>query len=235
MRPHTSRPPSPWQPQPGPPRWWSLNQGQPSNAIPITIGVPQPQLGGVGVSILSSTAPPQFQPYYPIVHNNSQANVTPTAPAALNEVLQVLVGGLGPDLAPTATPAIAIGGQNAAILQIDVDASNGRETLYFQVPQNAPLGIDQVVASVSGVWSNSVGIPVGSGPEVGSVLNGASFSSLNVVAPVAQVLFSGVGPGYNGLYQVDVQIPSNVSPGSDVPLVITVGQASDSSTTVAIQ
>lgn len=78
-----------------------------------------------------------------------------------------------------------------------MDASNGRETLYFQVPQNAPLGIDQVVASVSGVWSNSVGIPVGSGPEVGSVLNGASFDSLNVVAPGSIISVFGAGFGTN--------------------------------------
>jgi uncharacterized protein (TIGR03437 family) len=50
----------------------------------------------------------------------------------------------------------------------------------------------------------------------------------------APVLFSGVGPGYNGLYQVDVQIPANITPGSDVPLVITIAGASDSAT-VAIQ
>src|SRR5580704_10277875 len=78
-------------------------QGQASNAIPITIGVPQPQLGAVGVIISSGTAPPQFQAYYPIMHNNNQQNVTPNAPAALGEVLQVSVSGLGPDVAPTAT------------------------------------------------------------------------------------------------------------------------------------
>jgi uncharacterized protein (TIGR03437 family) len=50
----------------------------------------------------------------------------------------------------------------------------------------------------------------------------------------APLLFSGVAPGYNGLYQVDVQIPADITPGNDVPLVIVMGQASDSAT-VAIQ
>jgi uncharacterized protein (TIGR03437 family) len=170
-------------------------QGQASNALPITIGVPTPLLGGVGVSIISSTAPPQFLPYYPIAHNNTGDNVTPTSPAALGEVLQVSVSGLGPDVAPAAAPTVSVGGQNASILQIAIGASGGRETLYFEVPQNAPVGIDQVVVTVAGVASNSVGIPVGSGPEVGFVLNGASFGSQDVVAPGSIVSVFGAGFG----------------------------------------
>lgn len=46
----------------------------------------------------------------------------------------------------------------------------------------------------------------------------------------AAVLFSGVAPGYNGLYQVDVQIPSNVATGDDVPITISSGPYSDSAT-----
>jgi uncharacterized protein (TIGR03437 family) len=109
--------------------------------------------------------------------------------------LQVSVSGLGPDVAPTATPTITVGGQNANILQITVAAAGGNETLYFVVPQNAPVGIDQVVATVAGVASNSVGIPVGSGGEVGSVLNGASFGSPGIVAPGSIVSVFGAGFG----------------------------------------
>ena len=170
-------------------------QGQASNAIPITIAVPQPQLGSFGVTISSSTAPPQFNPYYPIVHNQSQKQVTPTTPAALGEVLQVTLEGLGPDTVPAATPTITIGGQPAQIAQIDVSTGQGRETLYFGVPQNAPIGIDPVVATVAGVASNAAGIPVGSGPLVGYVLNGANFKSQNVIAPGSIVSVFGAGFG----------------------------------------
>jgi uncharacterized protein (TIGR03437 family) len=170
-------------------------QGQVSNPLPITISVPAPQLGGVGVTLSNSHAPPAFNAYYPIMHNSSGQNVTPTSPAAMGEVLQVSVSGLGPDVAPTATPTITVGSQNANIVQIQVAASGGRETLYFAVPQSAPIGIDQVVATVAGVASNSVGIPVGSGPLVGSVLNGASFNSPGVIAPGSIVSVFGAGFG----------------------------------------
>lgn len=46
----------------------------------------------------------------------------------------------------------------------------------------------------------------------------------------ATVLFSGLVPGLAGLYQVNVQIPSGVAPGDDVPLMISMGAASDAAT-----
>ena len=50
----------------------------------------------------------------------------------------------------------------------------------------------------------------------------------------AKVLFSGIAPGYAGLYQVDVQVPAGVTAGNDVPLEITIGGKSDSAT-IAVQ
>jgi uncharacterized protein (TIGR03437 family) len=38
----------------------------------------------------------------------------------------------------------------------------------------------------------------------------------------AEVLFSGLAPGFVGLYQLNVQLPAGITPGS-VPLVVTVG------------
>lgn len=170
-------------------------QGQASNAIPITIGVPQPQLGGVGVLISSQTAPPNFQPYYPIMHNQTRTDVTPTSPAALGEVLQVNVTGLGPEVSPTATPTLTIGGQAEQILQITVSSGQGQEEVYFGISQDTPVGVQPVIVTVAGVASNTVNIPVGSGPLVGFVLNGASFASQNVIAPGSIVSVFGAGFG----------------------------------------
>jgi len=51
----------------------------------------------------------------------------------------------------------------------------------------------------------------------------------------APVLFSGIVPGYQGLYQVNVQIPAGVAPGSDVQLqIFTPGSVPDSAT-IAVQ
>jgi len=98
------------------------------------------------------------------------------------------------------------------------------------------------------IYSTGLGIATPNGDPNGAVLPTASLAPasgsplyVTVVTPTvtiggeqAPLLFSGVAPGYNGLYQVDVQIPADLTPGNDVPLVITMGQASDSAT-IAIQ
>jgi uncharacterized protein (TIGR03437 family) len=51
----------------------------------------------------------------------------------------------------------------------------------------------------------------------------------------ANVLFSGLVPGVAGEYQIDIQVPSGVTNGDDIPVVVTILGASDSSTTISIQ
>jgi uncharacterized protein (TIGR03437 family) len=43
----------------------------------------------------------------------------------------------------------------------------------------------------------------------------------------ATVLFSGLAPGFAGLYQVDVQVPSGVASGDSIPVKVTMLGASD--------
>lgn len=170
-------------------------QGQASNSLPITISLPQPQLGGVGVTIGSATAPPSFNPYYPITHNSNQQAVGPNSPAALNEVLGVSVTGLGPDVAPASNPTVSVAGINASVLNISASASGGRETVYFAVPANAPTGIQPVVVQVAGVNSNTVTIPIGNGPLIGAAVNAGSFGSAGVIAPGSILSIFGAGFG----------------------------------------
>ena len=47
--------------------------------------------------------------------------------------------------------------------------------------------------------------------------------------------FAGLSPGYVGLYQVNVQVPSGVEPGDAVPLVITQGGVNSNTVTVAVR
>ncbi len=53
-------------------------------------------------------------------------------------------------------------------------------------------------------------------------------------APTA-VSFSGLAPGFVGLYQVNFQIPANASSGDSVPVVLSIGGASSNTATIAIQ
>ena len=51
----------------------------------------------------------------------------------------------------------------------------------------------------------------------------------------ATVQFSGMAPGYVGLWQINAQIPQTVTPGNAVPLVVTAGGATSNTVTIAVQ
>jgi trimeric autotransporter adhesin len=51
----------------------------------------------------------------------------------------------------------------------------------------------------------------------------------------APVLFSGLAPGFIGLYQVNVTVPAGAPVGGAVPLTLSVGSATSNTATVAIQ
>jgi len=72
-------------------------------------------------------------------------------------------------------------------------------------------------------------------PSDGSVLyQTPTLPTVTIGGIATKVLFSGLAPGFPGLYQVDVQVPSGVAYGDDVPVVITMGTASDTAT-ISIQ
>jgi uncharacterized protein (TIGR03437 family) len=86
------------------------------------------------------------------------------------------------------------------------------------------------------------GDPAGSPVATGSVAPASGNPLYKTVAtPImtiggitAQVQFSGIVPGYAGFYQVNVQIPSNVAPGDDVPVQLSMPGSTTDTTTIAI-
>jgi uncharacterized protein (TIGR03437 family) len=59
--------------------------------------------------------------------------------------------------------------------------------------------------------------------------------TVTIGGQTAQVLFSGLAPGAAGLYQVNVTIPTGVTPGNSVPVVLTIGGVASNTVTVASQ
>ena len=51
----------------------------------------------------------------------------------------------------------------------------------------------------------------------------------------ALVTFSGLAPGFVGLYQVNIQVPSGVNPGDAVTVIVSVGTATSNMVTIAVQ
>ena len=79
-------------------------------------------------------------------------------------------------------------------------------------------------------------LPTGSvAPADGSVLYQTVQKPAVTIGGVATpLLFSGIAPGFAGLYQINVQVPSGVAPGDDVPIVVSMPNGASDSVTIAV-
>jgi uncharacterized protein (TIGR03437 family) len=83
--------------------------------------------------------------------------------------------------------------------------------------------------------------PVSSQPQTGSPapLSPLAYTSIiptvTIGGVLAEVSFSGLAPGYVGLYQVNAQVPAGLAPGSAVPVVISLAGATSNTVTIAVQ
>jgi uncharacterized protein (TIGR03437 family) len=49
------------------------------------------------------------------------------------------------------------------------------------------------------------------------------------------VAFSGLAPGFVGLYQIDASVPSGVTPGNQVPVVVTIAGVISPAVSIAVR
>ena len=59
--------------------------------------------------------------------------------------------------------------------------------------------------------------------------------TVTIGGQTARVLFSGMAPGFVGLWQINAEVPPAVPPGPAVPLVITAGGVSSNTVTIAVE
>ncbi len=111
-----------------------------------------------------------------------------------------------------------------------------------QCGQPATIG-DYLVLYLTGLGlatpnGDPAGKPLATGtnpPADGSVLyETPTLPTVTIGGVLANVLFSGLAPGYAGEYQLDVQVPPGVTNGDSVPVVVTMMGASDK-TSISIQ
>ena len=60
-------------------------------------------------------------------------------------------------------------------------------------------------------------------------------SSVTIGGIPATVSFSGLAPGFVGLYQIDVRVPESVPPGNATPVALTIGGQVSNTVTIAVQ
>ncbi len=148
----------------------------------------------------------------------------------IQPVLNDVVGatyGLG--LVPF-SPGIFLTGQPGAQLAAIVDSSG--DSIGFTNPAT--------IGKVLEIYCTGLGL-VTNPPASGNAASSTTLSE-TVTTPVvtiggvpAKVLFSGLAPGTVGEYQVNIQVPSGVTPGPDVPLLFSIGGVPANSVSVVVQ
>jgi uncharacterized protein (TIGR03437 family) len=152
-------------------------------------------------------------------------------------------------LVPTRRNAVAVTANTAWIaMPLSLAATMGLPTNCSQVGAGTVCAQPATPGGYLQIYVTGLGQATPNGNPSGAVLPTGSVAPVSgnplyetVATPAvmignqpATVLFSGIAPGYAGLYQVDVQIPANVTAGNDVPVQISIGGASDSAT-IAVQ
>jgi uncharacterized protein (TIGR03437 family) len=82
--------------------------------------------------------------------------------------------------------------------------------------------------------------PVANQPPTGSPtplspLSWSGTPTVTIGGVPANVSFSGLAPGYVGLYQVNAQVPQGTATGPAIPVVISIGAVASNTVTMAVQ
>jgi uncharacterized protein (TIGR03437 family) len=166
-----------------------------------------------------------FAPLYYVDSSQVNAQVPWEVTGASYLTVQVMVNGLPSNLS---TVALA---PNAPGILAMTHASDGR-----RVAPSAPATPGEYLTIYA------VGL--------GTVTNPPSTGSAALVAPLsytlltptvtiggipADVVFSGLTPGFSGLYQVNAQVPAGIPNGDDIALVLSAGGALSNTVTISVE
>ena len=200
-----------------------------ANALPLVS-----QMNGTTVSIAGRPLPLLFT-------SDGQVNAMLPYDLAGNTALPLIVQ-RGTSL--SIPEAVTIAAAQPAIFTQDLSgkgqgivvAVNADGSQYFPQPGSPASAGAVLVIYCAGLGavqpSIGAGLPAGFSP-LSATSNPVTVSIGGVDAPV---LFAGLTPGFTGLYQVNAMVPAGVTPGSAVPITVTVsGQTSPGNVTIAIQ
>jgi uncharacterized protein (TIGR03437 family) len=187
-----------------------------ASAVPLPIALSglsvQFQSGNLGVDApLFYASPQQINLQIPWeLAGQSSANIQPIQNGIAGAVQSLGLSSFSPGIFLTGP----LNAQFAAI----VDSSG--QLISFANPATA--------GKVLEIYCTGLGL-VTNPPASGNAASSTTLSE-TVTTPVvtiggvpAKVLFSGLAPGTVGEYQVDIQVPSGVTPGPDVPVLLSIG------------
>jgi len=126
------------------------------------------------------------------------------------------------------------GKQQGAILIANTDRLAMRQTPG--VPSEPVERGGYISIFCTGLGATEPAVPSGQGgPSSGPPALVKLPVSVTIGGQSAPVSFAGLAPGLVGVYQVNAQVPQSVTPGDEVPVVITQGGAQSNTVTIAVR
>jgi len=223
-----------------------------SNVLSVAVGQPAPQFTAASVANAASYAVGPLAPGEIIIVFGSnfglQADTQVSfdnVPATLIYVTSTQLGATVPySIAGAVNTTMVINFKGVASVPVTLAVTDSAPAIFTADAsgkgQAAALNQDQTVNGISN--PASVGSVVALYGTGGGALTTDSLPRLSspVSATVggipAQVYYAGVAPGLvQGVMQINVQIPDGVTPAPAIPVIVTVGNASSTAITVAVQ
>jgi uncharacterized protein (TIGR03437 family) len=200
-----------------------------SNSYPLPI-----TLGGGSVRIGSQNAPL-------FMTSCSQVNLQiPWEVAGQTQVLAIAsAGGQMSVQAPVTIAPFAPGIFSLNMRGSGQGAIEIANTTMLAAPQG-PLGIPAQRGQYLAIFCTGLG-PVSNQPATGvaALSNPLSFTStlptVTIGGASAQVTYSGLAPGFAGLYQVNVVVPAGAPSGGSIDVILSIGGIPSNTVTVAVQ
>jgi len=121
-------------------------------------------------------------------------------------------------------------GKGAGIF-IDVQSSGSQ---FIVSPTNPAGAGDAIEIFCAGLGPVNPPVSAGNAASMTTLSNTVNPVTVTIGGQNAQVFFAGLAPGFAGLYQVNAIVPSGITPGSAVPLILTEAGQSSAPVTIAI-
>jgi uncharacterized protein (TIGR03437 family) len=199
-----------------------------SSTLPFTLGGVTMTMGGVSVPLFF-VSPTQFNFQVPLFTLTDQASTTLTVTrGAAKTSFTVLLKPYAPALFTTNQA-----GTGQASTLIAGTASLAAPNDAFPGSRPAKIG-EYISIYATGLGDVSNRPAPGAGSPVNPLARTLATPEVTVGGVPAAVAFSGLTPGYYGLYQINVQIPEGAPSGAEVPIVLTIGGVASNTATIAV-
>ena len=112
--------------------------------------------------------------------------------------------------------------------------ANGLTYVVAQPGTPAKAG-DLLAIFCTGLGAVGTSVPDGAGAPASPPASTVATPAVTIGGQPADVVFSGLTPGSVGLYQINVFVPSGVTPGNNVPVVVSIAGQTGPPVTIALQ